>query len=73
MEVHLEPGLKARLARLAAERGSNVESLAREAIERLVDYDDWSVREVEKGLASAEGGELPATRWSVARIETDFR
>jgi hypothetical protein len=29
--------------------GTNPQELAREAIERLVDYDDWFVREVEKG------------------------
>jgi predicted transcriptional regulator len=31
--------------------------LAREAIERLVDFDDWFVREVEKGLAQIELGQ----------------
>jgi hypothetical protein len=30
--------------------GDRSQVLAREAIERLVDYDDWFVREVEKGL-----------------------
>jgi predicted transcriptional regulator len=28
--------------------------LAREAIERFADYDDWFVREVEKGLAQID-------------------
>ncbi len=32
--------------------------LARGAIERFVDYDEWFVREVEKGLASAKSGAL---------------
>ena len=31
--------------------------MAREAIERMVDYDDWFVREVEKGLTQIERGE----------------
>jgi plasmid stabilization system protein ParE/predicted transcriptional regulator len=48
MEVTLSAELQATLARVAQQRGTD---LAREAIERLVDYDDWLVREVEKGLA----------------------
>ncbi len=58
MEVHLDPELQARLGRLAAERGSDASALAREAIERLVDYEAWFVREVEKGIAAAERGEI---------------
>ena len=30
----------------------------REAIERAVDYDDWFVREVEKGLAQIDAGQV---------------
>ena len=29
-----------------------------EAVERLVNYDEWSLRELEKGLAAAERGEF---------------
>jgi predicted transcriptional regulator len=58
MEVNLSPDLRAKLSRLAAERGSDAQSLVQEAIERLVDYDEWFVREVEKGLAAADHGEL---------------
>lgn len=57
MELTLSADLQARLTRLARERGTNAEALAREAIERLVDYDDWFVREVEHGLAQVERGE----------------
>ena len=57
MEVTLSAELQAKLARVAQERGTNPQELAREAIERLVDYDDWLVREVEKGLAQIERGE----------------
>ena len=58
MEVNLNPHLQTRLARLAAQQGRDAEALVREAIERLVDYDEWFIREVEKGLASARRGEL---------------
>jgi predicted transcriptional regulator len=58
MEVQLTPDLEAKLARLAAESGRDKQALAREAIERLVDYDEWFLREVDKGLAAADRGEL---------------
>jgi predicted transcriptional regulator len=58
MEVHLTADVQEKLSRLAAQQGRDMEALAQEAIERLVDYDDWFIREVEKGLASAERGEL---------------
>jgi predicted transcriptional regulator len=56
MEVTLSPDLEAKLTRVAQDRGTDAQALAREAIERLVDYDDWFLREVEKGLAQIERG-----------------
>lgn len=58
MEVNLSPELEAKLARLAADRGSDAGTLVQEAIERLVDYDEWFLREVEKGMAAADRGEF---------------
>jgi predicted transcriptional regulator len=58
MEIHLTPDLQEKLERLAADRGRDAETLVREAIERLVKYDDWFVREVEKGLAAADRNEF---------------
>lgn len=58
MEVNLAPDLQAKLSRLAAERGSDAQTLVQEAVERFVDYDEWFLREVEKGLAAADRGEL---------------
>jgi len=58
MEVNLSPDLQARLTRLAAERGSDADALVQEAVERFVDYDEWFLREVRKGLAAADRGEL---------------
>lgn len=57
MEVTLPPEMQAKLTRMAHERGTDAEALAREAIERLIDYDYWFVREVETGLAQIERGE----------------
>ena len=58
MEVKLSPELQSKLDRNAAQEGRDSETLVREAVERLVDYDAWFVREVEAGLAAADHGEL---------------
>ena len=58
MEVNLAPELQAKLTRLAADRGSDAGALVQEAIERFVEYDEWFLREVEKGIAAADRGEL---------------
>jgi len=68
MEVHLNVDVQAKLARLAAQRGSDAEMLAREAIERFVEYDEWFINEVQKGLDSAERGELLSHEEVGARI-----
>ncbi len=58
MEVHLNPDLEAKLFRMAANQGRVAETLVQEAVERLVDYDEWFLQEVEKGLAAADRGEF---------------
>ena len=69
MEVTLPSDVQAKLTRMAHERGTDAEALAREAIERLVDYDDWFMREVEKGLAQIERGEILSHEEVGARLE----
>jgi predicted transcriptional regulator len=69
MEVPLSPDVQSKLARLAAERGRDPEALAREAIERFVDYDEWFVKEVEKGLAQIVRGEVLTHEEVGARLE----
>jgi len=58
MDVPLNPDLQAKLSRLAAQQGRASEALVVEAVERMVNYDEWFLREVEKGLAAADRGEL---------------
>jgi predicted transcriptional regulator len=58
MQVHFPPDLEGKLNRIAAEQGKNSEALVREAVERLVGYDEWFVGEVEKGIAAADRSEL---------------
>jgi predicted transcriptional regulator len=69
MEVHLNSDLQARLVHLAAQQGRDTEALAREAIERLVDYDEWFLREVGKGLTQIEQGNVLTHEEVGARVE----
>ena len=58
MEVRFTPDLEAKLSRMAAEQGRETQALVVEAVERIINYDEWFAREVEKGLAAAERGEF---------------
>lgn len=58
MKVNLTPELQAKLDQLAAQQGRDTESLVHEAVERLVGYDEWFIRQVEKGLAQIDRGEV---------------
>jgi predicted transcriptional regulator len=69
MEVNLPPEVETKLARLANQRGMDAQALARTAIESFVDYDDWFIREVEKGLAQIDRGEVLTHEAVGARIE----
>ena len=50
MDVPLNPDLQAKLSRLAAEQGRASESLVVEAVERMVNYEEWFLREVKECL-----------------------
>jgi predicted transcriptional regulator len=41
MEVKLSPELQAKLDSMAAQQGRDSAALVHEAVERLIDYDDW--------------------------------
>jgi predicted transcriptional regulator len=58
MEVRLDPDLQAKLAQLASQQGRDTEALVVEAVQRMVNYDEWFAREVEKGIAAADRGEF---------------
>ena len=58
MEISLSPDLQAKLSRLAVQQGRPTEDLAAEAIERMVNYDEWFLAEVQKGFAVADSGEV---------------
>lgn len=69
MEVNLPPDVETKLARIANQRGIDAQTLARDAIERFVDYDDWFIREVEKGLTQIDRGEVLTNEAVGARLE----
>jgi predicted transcriptional regulator len=58
MEVPLSADLQAKLSRLAVQQGCPTDALAAEAVERMVNYDEWFLSEVQKGIAAAERGEV---------------
>ena len=69
MNVSLDPAVQAKLRRLASEQGRDAETLAREAIERFVNYDDWFLKEVDKGLEQIARSEVLSHEQVGARLE----
>jgi predicted transcriptional regulator len=69
MEIELSPELQAKLDRIASQQGRDTKSLVKEAVERLVGYDEWFLRQVEIGLAQADRGELLEDHEVAARME----
>jgi predicted transcriptional regulator len=69
MEIELSPELQAKLDRIASEQGRDTKSLVKEAVERLVGYDEWFLRQVEIGLAQADRGDLLEDNEVAARME----
>lgn len=58
MEVQFTPDQQARLLRMAEAQGRATETLVKEAVERLLNYEEWFSREVDEGLAAADRGEF---------------
>jgi predicted transcriptional regulator len=73
MEVHFTPELHDKLSRIAAEQGRDSQALVQEAVERLVDYHEWFLGQVEQGLVSAERGEFTEHEEVGKLIENRYR
>lgn len=58
MEVQFTPDQQAKLSRMAEAQGLAAEALVQEAVERLLNYEEWFSREVDKGIAAAGRGEF---------------
>jgi predicted transcriptional regulator len=69
MEINLSPELQAKLDRIASQQGRDSASLVYEAVERLVGYDEWFIRQLELGLAQVDRGEVLEQEEVAARME----
>jgi len=69
MEVKISAELPATLDRMAAQQGRDPQSLVHEALERLVDYDEWFLSEVQKGLSDIATGAVLAEDDVRIRVE----
>jgi predicted transcriptional regulator len=58
MEVRLKSEVQEKLSRIAAQQGRDSESLVVEAVERMINYDEWFIEEVKQGLAAADRGDF---------------
>lgn len=58
MEVSLSDKTQDRLDRIAAQRGSDSSTLVAEAVDRMLDYEEWFFEAVEEGIAAADRGEF---------------
>jgi predicted transcriptional regulator len=73
MEVNFSPEKEALLHQLAVRTGKDTAALVQEAVDRLLDYDEWFIHEVEKGLAQATRGKLIDHEEVVKRIENHLK
>jgi predicted transcriptional regulator len=69
MEVKLSPEVQAKLDSIAAQQGRDSASLVHEAVERLISYDEWFIRQVEEGLGQVDRGEVLEHDAVTARME----
>jgi predicted transcriptional regulator len=58
MEVRLSSEQDQLLAKLAKQRGADKGAVAAELLGRALEYEDWFIREVEKGRVSLRRGEF---------------
>jgi predicted transcriptional regulator len=73
MDLHVPPELEAKLTRLAAESGRNVDQVALDLLTSSVDHDEWFRREVERGRTSAREGRLLDHDAVASRISQRYR
>ncbi|MBI4906805.1 MAG: hypothetical protein HY820_24465 [Acidobacteria bacterium] len=72
MEVQLTTDQQSRLTLMAAAQGCEAQDLVREAVERLLSFDEWFSSEVDQGLAAADRGDFVEHDDVRRRIETRY-
>jgi predicted transcriptional regulator len=70
MEVHLSADVESKLSQLARRHSTDSEALVIEAVERLVNYDEWFRVQVEAGLAQIERGHTLSREEVGARLDS---
>src|SRR5258708_27651362 len=73
MEISLAPELETRLSRIASEAGKAPSQVVQELVADYLDHDEWSKREVEKGLASLDSGKFVSHEEVGRQIERILR
>ena len=72
MEVHVTPELEAKLARIAARQGCGMDALVQEVLSRYLEQEARFAEAVQKGIVSADRGDLLDHDEVVSRIEKRF-
>jgi predicted transcriptional regulator len=73
MEISLAPEVEKRLARIASEAGKAANQVVQELVADYLDHDEWFKREVQKGLASLDGGKFVSHEEVGRQIERILR
>jgi predicted transcriptional regulator len=73
MEISLAPEVEERLARIASEAGKAANQVVQELVADYLDHDEWFRREVQKGLASLDGGKFVSHEEVGRQIERILR
>jgi predicted transcriptional regulator len=69
MEVQFSADLQTKLSRIALEQGRDSAALVVEAVERMVNYGEWFLAEVDRGLAQIESGQTLSHEEVGARLD----
>lgn len=62
-----------RLERVSSRSGKSCSSLVRSAIRQRLDYEEWFLKAVDEGIASADRGELLTTAQVIAALRKQKR
>ena len=73
MEVHFSPHTEAKLKEFAARKGKDAAQVVEEAVSNMLQRQARFVEGVERGIASADRGDLVDHEEVVSRIERLFR